>query len=66
MELEDSGPTVNSQSLSNQLLPFKKHLNVDQAHAAQVHVNIDRDYQLWMVSIPPLNELVTIRVVAIQ
>jgi len=45
-ELEDFGSTINSLSLSNQLLPFEKGPYVDQAHAAQVHVSLDRNHQL--------------------
>ena len=57
---------VGSLSLSNQSLPSKKGLYVDQAHTAQVYVNLDRDHQLKIVSIPSLDELVSIRVVVIE
>ena len=65
-ELEDFGLRVNSLSLYNQSLPFKKGLYIDQTHTAQVHINLDHDHQLYMVSIPPLNESVTMCVVPIQ
>ena len=40
-ELEDFGSTIHSLSLSNQLLPLKKGSFIDQAHAAQVRINLD-------------------------
>ena len=39
-EVEDFGSTIHSLSLSNQTLPLKKSLYVDEAHAVQVRISV--------------------------
>ena len=39
-KFEDVGATIHSLSTSNQTLPLKKGIYVDQAHAAQMRVSL--------------------------